>query len=193
MSNFIFIKRNIDVSAVLAQLKEYESDWKAVSTFENTGGSQDPYGFLPLCMAVTTEEFPNPKNTEYIQKTPMFDRHTEIKKLLGSLGVRKFARAAYFKLAVGGRVLNHIDDGTYYLEKDRYHLSLSGQYKYIVDGEEHIIEPGTFFWFDNKKYHSAENVSPTEQRLTFVFDVPHSKDNPHHKIKNMFKTKAKKK
>lgn len=192
MSNFIFIKKNVDVSKVLAQLKEFDSDWKAVSTFENTGGSKDPYGFLPLCMALTTQEVPNPKNTEFIQTTPMFDRHTEIKKLLYTLGVKRFARAAYFKLAVGGRVLNHIDDGTYYLNKDRYHLSLSGRYKYTVEDEEHIIEPGTFFWFDNKKFHSAENISPTEPRLTFVFDVPHSKDNPHHKIKNMWKTKKKK-
>lgn len=193
MSNFIFIKRNIDVSAVLAQLKEYESDWKEVSTYESTGGTKDPYGFLPLVMALTNAEFPMPKNTDLLQPTPMFERHTEIKKLVWSLGVKKFSRAAYFKLAVGGGIGNHIDDGTYYLNKDRYHLSLAGRYLYNVDGEEHIIEPGTFFWFDNKKYHWAKNIHPTDDRLTFVFDVPHSKDNPHHKVKNMFKTKAKKK
>jgi quercetin dioxygenase-like cupin family protein len=191
MSNFIFIKRNIDTSAVMAQLKEYESDWKEVSTYESTGGTKDPYGFLPLVMALTNEQFPLPKNTDLLQPTPMFTRHTEIKKLVYSLGVKKFSRAAYFKLEVGGSIGKHIDDGTYYLEKDRYHLSLSGRYLYNVDGEEHIIEPGTFFWFDNKKYHSALNVHPTEDRLTFVFDVPKSKDNPHHKVKNMFKTKAK--
>jgi quercetin dioxygenase-like cupin family protein len=193
MSNFIFIKRNIDVSAVLAQLKENESDWKEVSTYESTGGSKDPYGFLPLVMALTNDEFPNPKNTDLLKPTPMFERHTEIKKLLWSLGVKKFCRAAYFKLAVGDKVLNHIDDGTYYENKDRYHLSLAGTYLYTVDGEQHVIEPGVFFWFDNKKYHCADNISSTEPRLTFVFDVPHSKDNPHHKVKNMFKTKAKKK
>lgn len=193
MSNFVFIKRNIDTSDVMAQLKEYESDWKEVSTYESTGGTKDPYGFLPLVMALTTPDHPLPKNTELVQPTPMFEKHTEIKKLLYTLGIRKFSRAAYFKLAVGGSVGSHIDDGTYYLEKDRYHLSLGGLYKYECDGEEHIIEPGTFFWFDNKKYHSALNIHPTEDRLTFVFDVPKSKDNPHHKVKNMFKTKAKKK
>ena len=78
----------------------------------------------------------------------------------------------------------HIDDGTYYHSRDRYHLSLQGIYKYWVgdtpddpNAEMHIIEPGTFFWFNNKKYHKALNIGDVD-RLTFVFDVPHSKRNP---------------
>ena len=72
---------------------------------------------------------------------------------------------------------SHIDSGTYYLTRDRYHLSLQGSYEYWVEDEMHIIEPGTFFWFDNKRYHAAKNVSDVD-RLTFVFDVPKSKKNP---------------
>ena len=41
----------------------------------------------------------------------------------------------------------------------------------------HIIEPGTFFWFNNKEYHSAYNNGNID-RVTFVFDVPKSKKNP---------------
>ncbi len=63
------------------------------------------------------------------------------------------------------------------LKKDRYHLSLQGKYKYECNGEEHIIEPGTFFWFSNKLTHSALNVGDVD-RITFVFDVPHNKNNP---------------
>ena len=81
------------------------------------------------------------------------------------------------KLPVGGAVGSHIDDGTYYLKKDRYHLSLQGKYRYECNGEEHIIEPGTFFWFSNKLTHSALNVGDVD-RITFVFDVPHNKNNP---------------
>ena len=72
---------------------------------------------------------------------------------------------------------SHIDNGTYYLTRDRYHLSLQGRYEYWVEDEMHIIEPGTFFWFDNKRYHAAKNISDVD-RLTFVFDVPKSKKNP---------------
>ena len=55
---------------------------------------------------------------------------------------------------------------------------------YEVDGEEHIIEPGTFFWFDNKKQHQAQVVGE-QDRITFVFDVVHSPNNPHHKIQTL--------
>jgi hypothetical protein len=41
----------------------------------------------------------------------------------------------------------------------------------------HVIEPGTFFWFDNKKYHMSHNNGDID-RLTFVFDVPKGRKNP---------------
>jgi hypothetical protein len=63
------------------------------------------------------------------------------------------------------------------LTRDRYHVSIQGTYLYEVDGETHQIEPGTFFWFDNKKFHSAINNGTTD-RITFVFDLPHTKGNP---------------
>ena len=56
-------------------------------------------------------------------------------------------------------------------------MSLQGKYRYECNGEEHIIEPGTFFWFSNKLTHSALNVGDVD-RITFVFDVPHNKNNP---------------
>jgi hypothetical protein len=37
--------------------------------------------------------------------------------------------------------------------------------------EEVIIEPGTLFWFDNKKNHMAENIGDVP-RIAFIFDVP---------------------
>jgi quercetin dioxygenase-like cupin family protein len=52
-----------------------------------------------------------------------------------------------------------------------------GVYEYTVGDEMHLIEPGTFFWFDNKVSHSAYNCGDID-RLTFVFDVPKSRKNP---------------
>jgi hypothetical protein len=40
-----------------------------------------------------------------------------------------------------------------------------------------IVEPGTLLWFNNKLLHGTENVGDCT-RITFVFDVPHSKSNP---------------
>ena len=47
----------------------------------------------------------------------------------------------------------------------------------MVGDEEYIVEPGTLLWFNNKLLHGTENVGD-EVRITFVFDVPHNKNNP---------------
>lgn len=179
MSNFIFIERNIDVSDMLKQVLDNPQDWSEVSQYENIGGDKNPPGFLPLVMAVV-EPGGDPKNAEALQQTSLFSKYDEVLRYVASKGIRSLGRAAFFRLAVGGSVGRHVDEGTYYLTKDRYHLSLQGQYLYECDGEEHIIEPGTFFWFDNKKMHSAKNTSPDVERITFVFDAPHAPTNPHH-------------
>ena len=67
--------------------------------------------------------------------------------------------------------------------KDRYHLSLQSRYHYTVGDEEMIVETGTFFWFNNKLPHSAHNIGDVD-RISLVWDVPHNKHNPHHKVKN---------
>ena len=71
----------------------------------------------------------------------------------------------------------HIDEGDYYLTRDRYHLSLQGTYLYTVEDESHQIDPGTFFWFDNKRVHMSYNNGDVD-RLTFVWDVPKGRRNP---------------
>lgn len=177
MSSFRFINRNVDVSKILQQVLDNPEDWKAVGTYENTGGNKNPYGFLPLVMGVIENPTDNIKNSELTCPTPMFDKYTEAIEWLKSQGFTKISRCAFFRLQPGGEVPNHIDDGTYYLSRDRYHLSLQGEYEYTCGDETHVITPGTFFWFDNKDYHTAKNISNVD-RITLVFDVPHSPVNP---------------
>ena len=175
LSHFRFIEKDIDVSKIVSEIDP--NDWDVAGTIKGAGGDLTPYGFLPLTMAVIDNEGDDPKNTEKQQNTPMFHRYKEIRRWLKSYKLHRHSRAAFFRLKPGDTVGSHIDDGTYYLTRDRYHLSLQGRYEYWVEDEMHIIEPGTFFWFDNKRYHAAKNISDVD-RLTFVFDVPKSKKNP---------------
>ena len=69
----------------------------------------------------------------------------------------------------------YIDEGTYYQTRDRFHLAIKGKYKYTVGGESVIVEPGTLLWFNNKLMHGTHNIGD-EVRVTFVFDVPYSKN-----------------
>ena len=176
-SNFRFIKKNIDVSKILQQVLDNPNDWDHVKTIRNAAGDLNPYGFLPLTMAVVLEAHDDPKDTEFQEDTPLKSKYTEIRKFLIDNNVGDHSRAAFFRLRPGDSVGWHIDEGKYYLTRDRYHLSLQGRYRYSVGDETHTILPGTFFWFNNKLQHRAINVGDVD-RITFVFDVPKNKNNP---------------
>lgn len=176
MKKFRFIETGIDTKPFLEELKKNDSLWQMVNQMQDIGGDLDPPGFLPLTMGVQTK-YITIKNSDYQKNTPAYEKFPVLREWLKNHNANDHSRAAFFRLPPGGQVLKHIDDGEYYLDKDRYHFSLQGEYLYWVDGESYIIKPGTFFWFDNKVMHSADNIS-TVDRITFVFDVRHSPNNP---------------
>lgn len=176
MSHYCFIDRNVDVGGILAQLYQHNEDWYAVSKFDNISGDKQPKGFLPLVMALVSPG-ENPKNVELLQRTLLYSKYTEVHKWLRSWGIEHTSRMAFIRLKPGESNSRHIDEGTYYATKDRYHLAIQGKYRYQVGDEVHIIEPGTFFWFNNKIPHSSVNIGD-EDRIALVFDVPHSPNNP---------------
>ena len=105
--------------------------------------------------------------------TPAYERHTEIIKLVtDEFPDREIHRCGFLSLPIDGYVGAHIDEGTYYHTRDRYHISIAGQYQYFVGGESTVIDAGTLFWFNNKMPHGAVNLGE-ETRVTFVFDMPH--------------------
>lgn len=177
MSNFRFISYDEKIEPIINQLLNNEDDWGFVSRMNGIGGDLDPYGFLPMVMALLKTKYENPKDAEGLERTALYIKYNHIKQWLKSKGIKKTARAAFFKLPVGDYVGRHVDEGKYYLNKDRYHLNLQGTYDYECGDEWHTIQPRTFFWFDNKKPHQAVNVGDIE-RISFVFDVPKSKNNP---------------
>ena len=115
-------------------------------------------------------------DTEICIPTPAYERHTAIIGFL-KRHFKDFKRCGFLSLPVGGEVGIHIDEGKYYLTKDRYHLSIQGRYEYTVGDEMVVVEPGTLLWFNNKLPHGTQNIGDCT-RITFVFDVPHRKSNP---------------
>ena len=71
------------------------------------------------------------------------------------------------------KVYPHIDEGSYYASKDRFHLVLSGRYRMHVEDVYTEFNAGELWWFDNKKTHHVENIS-NEQRIALIFDVSNS-------------------
>ena len=173
---------------IKAQLEEFKDDWGIQRRLDGVK-QQNPLEYytqsdaLQLVMGGIEKEGQYVGDTEICIPTPAFKRHTAILEWLrDEAKIHTVRRCAFLTLPIGGETKKHIDFGTYYLNKDRYHLAISGKYLYTVwddDGtkEEIVIEPGTFFWFDNKKNHGAINISD-EVRIAFVFDVPFHPSNP---------------
>ena len=180
MKNIRIIQTGVDVSGILNQLHQHPEDWGSQKNIENTK-QQDPTKYttsadvLQLIMGGVETEDQYVGNTEICIQTPAYEKHTEILSYLGKY-FKKIRRCGFLALPVGQIVGTHVDEGTYYLTKDRYHLSIQGKYEYNVGDERIIVEPGTLFWFNNKLPHSAVNIGDNV-RITFVFDVPHHKKN----------------
>jgi mannose-6-phosphate isomerase-like protein (cupin superfamily) len=185
MNNISIIKTGINVSKILKQIELHQEDWAwNTNTKLDKSDSLLNYGFPPMDVGVlqlvvggvkTAEEFVG--NSEINIATENYFKQTEMVAWLKRNKFGKHSRCGFLMLPVGGMVGTHIDEGTYYHTRDRYHLSIYGQYRYTVGDESVIVEPGTLLWFNNKLPHSAENTGTTN-RITFVFDVPMSKWNP---------------
>jgi hypothetical protein len=147
-----------------------------VKTMLDRGFPQIDAGVLQLVMGGVENLSQYVGDTEICIPTPAYTHHTAIIAFL-KRNFKKFSRCGFLSLPVGGEVGKHIDVGNYYLTRDRYHLAIQGRYEYTVGDESVIVEPGTLLWFNNKLEHGTRNVGD-EVRITFVFDVPHSKNNP---------------
>jgi hypothetical protein len=182
------IKTGINVSKVIQQLKKYPQDWDHQKNIDNVESLLN-HGFADLSVSAlqlimggvkSKEDFVG--NSEINIKTPAYQRHSEIRKILKKeFNGKEIHRCGFLSLPINEIVGAHIDEGTYYLTRDRYHLSILGRYQYFVGNETVIVEPGTLLWFNNKLPHGAVNIA-NEVRITFVFDILHSPDNPQHEI-----------
>ena len=182
MDNIRIIKTGINVSKILKQLQDHPEDWGVQRTIDGAQSMLDrgfpevDAGVLQIVMGGVDSEDQYVGDTEHCIPTPAYKHHTEVVGFL-KRNFKKFSRCGFLSLPVGGTVGKHIDVGSYYLTKDRYHLSIQGKYRYYVGDEFVDVEPGTLLWFNNKLLHGTTNIG-NEVRITFVFDVPHHKNNP---------------
>jgi hypothetical protein len=181
MKNIRIIKTGINVSKILKQLNDNPGDWNYQQKMPDTK-VLDPHTYISqaavLQLVIGTITHPDEYvfDSEGCIPAPPYQRHTEAVGFL-KRHFKEFKRAGFLALPPGGVTGAHVDFGKYYLNKDRYHLSIQGTYEYVVGDEKIIVEPGTLFWFNNKLEHSAKNIG-TIDRIVLVFDVPHAKENP---------------
>ena len=175
MNNIKVLKTGIDVSKIKEQLDQYPDDWyiqrKGADTLLEKGYADIDVGNLQLIMGAVVKKDDFVGDSELSKPTPAYKNHTEVLKYLGEQ-FSDIRRCGFLALPIDEMVGAHIDEGTYYQDKDRYHLSIQGQYQYFVGNESIIVDSGTLMWFNNKIPHGTVNLGD-ETRITFVFDVPH--------------------
>ena len=85
---------------------------------------------------------------------------------------RPTGRIVIASLKPNGRIAEHIDEGNYTLQHNRYHLVVqtNPSVKFKCEDEEVNMPEGTIWWFDNKKVHSVENHGNIP-RIHIVIDI----------------------
>ncbi|MGP1255045.1 MAG: aspartyl/asparaginyl beta-hydroxylase domain-containing protein [Kiloniellales bacterium] len=84
----------------------------------------------------------------------------------------KLGRVALVKLQPMGRVYPHVDHGSYYRIRDRYHLVLDSDRgsSLMSGGQMALLREGELWVFDNKQMHEAANLSQ-RPRIHLIFDI----------------------
>lgn len=168
---------------MLNQLQQYPEDWGIQNKMDkadsllNYGYQEISADVLQLVIGGVTNVNDFVGDTEICIPTPAFHKHTAMVHFL-KRNFKDVRRCGYLSLPIGGIVGDHIDIGSYYSTKDRFHLSIQGTYEYHCGDDTVVVEPGTLLWFNNKKMHGTINKGDCV-RITFVFDVPHKNHRPY--------------
>jgi hypothetical protein len=84
----------------------------------------------------------------------------------------ELSRALYVRLSPHSVVYSHVDAGSYYECRDRYHVIVDspGGSAMRCGAEEITMRSGELWWFNNKLAHESANSS-TEWRVHLIFDL----------------------
>lgn len=163
--NHIKFQKKLSQDLVASFLGEIEKDSQIWGQARKWASEHYPYFVkespcLPLIAG---------KNAPY-EKTPFYEKFPVLVKYL-TQNYGSLTRINIQKINVLSKYPKHIDQGDYFLNKDRYAICLQSTYRLTVCDESTKVVPGDVVWFDNKKPHEAVNVG-TKERIAVVFDVP---------------------
>ena len=174
MKYFKLIRSGIDVGPLLQEVRSQEQAWSIDTGRQDRIRVQRDTNTIFLRGAVPRPDLPVNENQES-RLTPvsalfpkaiafMSDFAREMNCLL--------SRATIVRLKPQSQVFRHIDAGSYYFLRDRFHLVLQSPTgsRLMSGGEEVCMQEGELWWFDNKQYHESYNASG-DWRIHYIFDL----------------------
>jgi outer membrane protein assembly factor BamB/orotate phosphoribosyltransferase len=174
MKYFKLIRSGIDVAPLLEEVRSHPEAWLVDTGRQSRIRVQRDTNTIFIRAAVSRPDLPINENQE--------TRLTSVSKLFPKAlaFITEFAqemrchlsRATIVRLKPKSQVFRHIDEGSYYFLRDRFHLVLqSSAGSVMMSGGERVrMQEGELWWFDNKQYHESYNESE-EWRIHYIFDL----------------------
>jgi aspartyl/asparaginyl beta-hydroxylase (cupin superfamily) len=168
------IASDIPVAPFLAEIQAHEDAWAVDTSRQDTIFVQRETNTIFLRNAVERPDLGGNENQESVATKISENFPIAMAFLNDFANVERgsLSRAMIVRLKPVSPVDLHIDNGSYYLIRDRYHLVVrSASGSLFRCGDEHVrMREGELWWFNNKQPHCAFNDAD-EWRIHFIFDL----------------------
>jgi outer membrane protein assembly factor BamB/orotate phosphoribosyltransferase len=171
---FRLVRSGIDVAPLLAEIREQEQAWLINTSRQDAIPVQRHTNTIFIRSAVRRPDLNINENQEsrFTRVSKLFPKAIAFMSSFASEMNCELSRATIVRLEPKSRVSSHIDAGSYYLLRNRYHLVLySSGGSVLISGDEQVrMKEGEVWWFNNKQYHEARNESD-QWRIHYIFDL----------------------
>jgi outer membrane protein assembly factor BamB/orotate phosphoribosyltransferase len=174
MKYFKLIRAGVDIGPLLEEVRSEEQAWMLNTSRQDKIRVQRDTNTIFLSAPVSRPDLNVNENQEscFTAVSKLFPRAVAFMKSVAEEMGADLSRATIVRLKPNSKVERHIDMGSYYLIRDRFHLVLySSAGSVLMSGGEQVrMGEGELWWFDNKQHHEAYNESD-EWRIHYIFDV----------------------
>ncbi|WP_376961169.1 aspartyl/asparaginyl beta-hydroxylase domain-containing protein [Azospirillum sp. A26] len=175
-SHFRLIAEGIDVGPIMSELRLNRTLWYVDQRRQARVRVQSQTNSIGLRRGVPSgDRSVRLEDVQAVADTdhrPKFPRTMAILSSIAEAEQGELARAMLVRLKPQGKVHGHVDEGSYYARRDRYHLVLhSPDGSDMRCGDERaLFRVGQLWCFDNKGFHEAFNHSD-DWRTHLIFDL----------------------
>jgi outer membrane protein assembly factor BamB/orotate phosphoribosyltransferase len=174
MNYFKLIRSGIDVAPLLEEVNSQEQAWLVDTARQDRIRVQRDTNTIFLRAAAQRPDLHINENqeTRLTSVSKLFPRALAFMTEFAQEMNCHLSRATIVRLKPKSQVFRHVDEGSYYFLRDRFHLVLrSPTGSVLMSGGETVrMKEGELWWFDNKQYHESYNESD-DWRIHCIFDL----------------------
>jgi outer membrane protein assembly factor BamB/orotate phosphoribosyltransferase len=174
MKYFKLIRSGIDVAPLLEEVTAQEQAWLIDTGRQDRIRVQRDTNTIFLSAAARRPDLNINENqeTRFTSVSKLFPRALAFMTEFAQEMNCCLSRATIVRLKPNSQVFRHIDEGSYYFLRDRFHLVVqSSTGSVLMSGGETVrMKEGELWWFDNKQFHESYNESG-DWRIHYIFDL----------------------